>query len=245
MNPIAPIGAGAYLAGMGLNTWGQQQGVRAMQNVWADALDRQRGFDRQLNAKQQEALAQINPQSFLGLETTAQLNGQMDESARNAMAAIKGQAGRRKGNAEGKAVAKQRQGGTLAALLRSGKLQATAAGLQKGGQKTREVGAGLGVESRMIGDDARRWAALAPLFEQGAQQKGAWAREMGGMLQGLGQIGIMAGMASPGAGAGGPAGSPTAAATGTYYPGTDGGMIGNTSLGAYDYVGAQPAYGAT
>lgn len=205
---LAAAGAGAYLAGIGLNAWGQNRAMNAMRDVWGDALARNQGFDNQLNERQQQALAEINPNSVLGLDQATAMNGQMDASARNALAAIQAQAGRRKGNAEGKAVARQRQQGTLAQLLRSGKMQATLAGLQQGGQNTQQVGQRLGIDSRMIGNDARSYAALAPMFENAAQMEGSWARQLGGMMQGLGGIGIMHGLAAPSGAGGGEAVAP-------------------------------------
>lgn len=242
---VAAIGAGGYLAGMGLNAWGQDQAMDAMRELWAGNTAQQREYDLALNARQKQALAELSPQGFLGGEHAAQLGGQLDTSARNAAAAIAANAGRRRnaGGAEGRAVAKQRSGGTLATALRSGQLQALLAGLQQGGQRTARVAGDMGSDTRMIRDDARSWASLAPMQEQVAGMQGGWARQLGQLFQGLGMTGIMAGLSSAGAGAA-QGGSPTAAATGTYYPGAEGGMFGDTSLGMYDYVGQVPAYGA-
>lgn len=228
---IGVIGAGTYVGGSILNSYGQNKALTAMREVWADAQRRNQGFDDQLNQRQQQAMSEVNPNATLGLQEAAELNGQMDTSARQALAAIQANAGRRKGNVEGKAVAKQRQQGTLAQLLRSGKLQATLAGLQQGGQNTGEVGRRLGIDSRMIGDDARMWAGLASLFEDAAQRQGSAARRVGGAMQGLGQAGMMYGMSQSGSG-GGSSGMAADA----------GGVSGMTPDGPYDYVGTSPTY---
>jgi hypothetical protein len=200
---IAAAGAAGYLGGMGLNAWGQNQAMDAMRELWAGNTAQQREYDMALDARQKQALAELSPQGFLGGEYTAQLGGQLDTSARNAAAAIAANAGRRRnaGGAEGRAVAKQRGSGTLAAALRSGKLQALLAGLQRGGQDTARVAGDMGSDTRMIRDDARSWASLAPMQEQVAGMQGGWARQLGQLFQGLGMTGIMAGLSAPGAGA--------------------------------------------
>ena len=242
---IAAAGAAGYLGGMALDAWGQNQALSAMRDLWAGNTAQQREHDLALDARQKQALAELSPQGFLGGEYTAQLGGQLDASARNAAAAIAANAGRRRnaGGAEGRAVAKQRSAGTLAEALRSGQLQALLAGLQRGGQDTARVAGDMGMDTRMIRDDARSWASLAPMQEQVAGMHGAWARNLGQLFKGLGLIGVMAGLSAPGGGAV-QGGSPTAAATGSYFPGAEGGMFGDTSLGIYDYVGQVPAYGA-
>ena len=205
---LAALGAGGYLAGMGLNAWGQNQALDAMRDVWAGNTAQQRQYDLALDQRQKEGLAALGgPAGFLGQNATAQLGGQLDAAARNAAAAIAYNAGRRpgRGGAEGAAVARQRTGGSLAAALRSGKLAALLAGLRQGGQNTAQVAGDMGIDTRMIRDDARTWASLAPMQEQVAGQEGAWARNLGQLFQGLGMTGIMAGLSAPAAGAEGAA----------------------------------------
>lgn len=228
MSGLALAGAGGYLAGMGLNAYGQNQALDAMRDVWAGNTARQRESDLELDARQRQALAELSPQGFLGGEYAAQLGGQLDTSARNAAAAIAANAGRRpgRGGAEGRAVAAQRNGGTLAAALRSGRLAALLAGLQRGGQDTARIAGNMGVDTRMIRDDARSWASLAPMQEQVAGMQGQWARQLGQLFQGLGMTGIMAGLSAPGAGAEG-------GAANLWETGPSGGMEGMLSGSQY------------
>lgn len=201
MGAAAPIGAGAMVAGTALNAYGQNQALDAMRDVWGNARAQQAGYDQAINQRQQQMLAQIDPNAITGAATKAKVGGQMDAAARNATAAVQKQAGRRRGNAEGKAVAQQAQGGQLAQLLRSGKLAAMIQGLQGGGQNLDMLGRQMGLDTNVIRGDARQAASVVPMYENAAAMQGAWARQGGQLLSGLGQFGVMAGMAASPAGA--------------------------------------------
>lgn len=191
------IGAGMALGGAGLNAYGQQQALDAMRGVWGDARAKQAGYDRQINDLQQQFLSQVNPNAIMGTDTRAQVGGQMDASARNVMAAAQKRAGRRRGNAEGKAVARQAQGGMLAELLRSGQLAAMLQGLQAGGQNVDMLGRQMGMDTNLIRGNAQQAASLVPMFENAAAMKGQWARQGGTLLGQLGQGAMMYGMSQP------------------------------------------------
>ena len=194
------IGAGMAVGGAGLNAYGQQQALDAMRGVWGDARAKQAGYDNQINDIQQRFLSQVNPSSVMGSDTRAQVGGQMDASARNVMAAAQKQAGRRRGNAEGKAVAQQAQGGILAQLLRSGQLAAMLQGIQAGGQNIDMLGRQAGMDTNLIRGNAQQAASLVPMFENAAAMKGSWARQGGTLLGQLGQGAMSYGMSMPAGG---------------------------------------------
>lgn len=189
------------VGGTALNAYGQNQALDAMRDVWGNARAQQAGYDQAIDQRQQQMLAQIDPNAITGAATRAKVGGQMDASARNATAAAQKQAGRRRGNAEGKAVAQQAQGGQLAQLLRSGKLAAMIQGLQSGGQNVDMLGRQMGLDTNVIRSDARQAASLVPMYENAAQMRGMWARQGGQLLTGLGQAGVMAGLSAPAGGA--------------------------------------------
>lgn len=232
MGAAAPIGAGAYLAGTAANAWGQHQATDALRDVWGNATAQQRGYDNQILAKAGQMVDQVNPTSALGLDRQQQVQGKLDASARNVVTAMQQQGRRRAGNAEGKAVAAQRQSGVLARALQDGRLQAILAGLQSGGQNIDMLGRRYGLDSSIIRGDAQQAAALTPLFERAAAMRGSEWRQLGQLGQMGGMFGMMAGMSGAGAGASVDGGMAADA----------GGVSGMTAAGPYDYVGASPTY---
>lgn len=224
MSGIAGVGAASYLAGTGLNAIGQRQALRAMQDVWSGATRAQTGYDNDLNASTQKMLATINPEGVLGVQRGQELAGQSDAVAQRAVAALKARGGRKAGGVEGKAAAAQAGGGSLAALLRSGRLQALIQGMQSGNQDLNANAGRFAVDSGIIRNDARSAAALVPMQERAAGMRGGEWRQLGGLFQNLGTAGMMYGMSQPGSGAGkpdiveqGPSGGADAYATSSQY----------------------------
>ena len=240
MLALAPIGAATYLGGSLANAYGQDQALSAMRDVWGNARAQQSNYDNQLMARASDMVHQVNPQAFLGQPAQQQLQGQMDDAARNALAAMQQQGGRRAGNAEGKAVLAQRTSGLLTRAMQDSRLAAILHGLQSGNQNIDMLGRNFALDSSIIRGDAQRAASLIPMYERAAAMRGSSMRQLGQVAQMGGMFGMMAGMASPeggaasGAGAAGeigPAGGPEAFAQSSQYAGSGAGPS------VYDFLG--------
>lgn len=195
----APAGLGATGVGTGVQAYGNSQALKAMRDVWSRQDAAQAGYDTQLQQKTAELIASLNPGVAGAAEGQAR-TAQLDAGAKNLVAATTAQAGKKggaRGGAESKAIAKQAQGATLANALKDNNLQGILAGLQQGGTQMNLLGRKYSQESGNIRGDARRWASLAPMQEQAAGMEGGWARQLGGLFNSLGQMGMAYGMSQP------------------------------------------------
>lgn len=198
---------GASVVGMGLDAYGQSQGLQAMNDVWNAASQKQREYDEAINRRTQEVLAQINPQSVLGSEQAAAMSNRIMGGNQNILRAAKAAGGRRKGNAEGKAVQAQANSGMQGRLLDQAQIAAIMQGLRSGGNDFDMLGRRLGLDTSIIRSDARDSASLVPLQERAAGMNGQMARQLGSLFNMGGQGLMTMGMSSPYAG--GPAAGST------------------------------------
>lgn len=214
-SPVAGVGAGTSLAGIGLNAFGQAQGLDAATASLGRQQQQQAAYDAALRARTSQLVDQLGPGTVMPVADAGRTTSTMNTASRNAAQAVDRQRQRRtggsRGGAEAQAVARQASGGTLAQAVQGNQLAALMQALQQGGQRIDLLGRQYAGDAGRIRQDAQRWAALSPLQQQAAGYHGQWARQIGSLFNPLGQGLMVAGMSQsatsgpgdPGATAGG------------------------------------------
>lgn len=209
MSPLLPISAGVSLAGMGLSAIGTEQGARALYKEKARQLDESAAFQRQqqrATGDRVNRLAALSPGAELSSLAGSSFNAQNRAVAPSAAA---GAAALGLSPASGLSA--------VQAMEPSMRMRATG---DAGQQRELSQGTQNAELASLLGDIQQRSDRARALWEgreQAAAAKGGGWRAAGSMMQGLGQMGMTAGMMGIGGGAGAPAAAATPGAAAADY----------------------------
>lgn len=192
---------GMALAGVGTMAegYGQGQALDAMHQVWQDAMNRQNGFDDQLDARTREYLNQLTMEKLLGTEQINRTAGSMKTSRDTLAGAVKmnnAQGGRRAplvGETSSLADVIRAQQGRDAIGARIG-------GFETGARDISQMGNQFAGDRNRVIRDAQLWQQLVPYQLRAAQQEGGAWRGVGQGMQGIGNGMAMWDMSGPGGG---------------------------------------------
>lgn len=225
----APAGLGMTGAGIGLNAYGQDQAARAMNRAWGAQTSAQRGYDAALDARTQQLIQNLTPETLVAPQVAAETRQKLDTTSKNTASAVAKAGSRKGGGAESKARNAQAMQDTLVRALQDNRVQAALRALTSGQQRVNLLGREYGVDAGMIRGDANQWAKLVPMQQQAAGMEGGWARSVGNAFNQFGQLGMAYGMSQPKAQAAAPA--PIPGQSPEDY------ILAGTGLSPYDYGG--------
>lgn len=183
MTPTAGLSLAAMLGGGLLDYYGQRQGAKAMQSEAERQAAEQEAMSIRRHQMLMEELGRFDPQAQQALSTGALLRSQ--RATGPALAAG--------GKALGLSGDAVRSAGR--SILPMQRLQATRQGGMDADRMQRERMQTLGVDLGALDDEQQMLAALYPMRNQVAGQKGAGYRLAGGLLSGAGTAGVNLAMA--------------------------------------------------